>query len=75
MSHNQKAESVLVELLFENWMTIPQWNDFLKKAQKKVGYCAEYLSSDIASPFKSDDFINNRLNEMKAFKIKHFAIS
>lgn len=74
MDHNQKSEEVLQEVLFESWMPIAEWKAFLKAAKKQVGYCAEYLASDIASQFKTNEFIDSRMNEMKSFKVKYFAL-
>lgn len=74
MNHDQKAASVLAEILFENWMTMAEWKDFLKKAKKTTGYCAEFLADDIASKFKSNEYVDSRIAQMAAFKKSHFAL-
>lgn len=74
MNHEQKADEVLREVLFENWMSVEQYNGFLDAAKKQTGYCAHYLASDIASEFKGNDYINGRINQMKGFKKNYFKL-
>lgn len=74
MNHKQKAKEVLAEVLFENWMTIEEYNGLLNAAKKKTGYCAHYLADDIASQFKSNDYIDSRIDQLKGFKKNHFKI-
>ena len=65
MDYNKKANEILVELFYENWMTKNDWETFKKKCVNICGYGDFALSMDLKSSFQSHTSISNRLDDIR----------
>ena len=65
MDYNKKANEILVELFYENWMTKTDLERFKKKCVTICGYGDIALSMDLQSSFQSHTNISNRLDDIK----------